>query len=696
MFTLRRFADRVADKSCMKGVSMKCGSHSLAAAALCLIAASSDSARAAPVPAEQDYLADLPVVLSVSRLKQAQGDAPGAVTVIDREMIRASGAREIAELLRLVPGFHVARAPQAPYALSYHGMATDFSRRVQVLIDGRSQYSPFYAGGVNWSLMPVAIEDIERIEVMRGSNSAAFGSNAFLGVVNIQTRSGADRPGATVALTSGQQSVNDRLVRGAWGDSAASVRATFENRRDNGIEGFFDLREKRLMDFRGDFRVSDRDELSVSLGALENFQGNGNGTAGNPRRVEKNSNDYFQLGWLRTLNPSESISLRFSHSHEAGASAISLTTVLPVVGLQVVPIDFGFHAWRDEIEVQHTFVTSPEMRFVWGGGYRNDNVYAPQFFSSRQKLRQRVGRLFGNMEWRTSPTWLFNIGASAESDSLSGTSFAPRLSAHFQPTPGHHLRLGISRAYRNPSLYEAHSNTAFVSTSGIVAARTTFSQQTPRPESILSRELGYVASSGDGRFQFDARAFREAVSDRIQSVNRTLPVPNCEFPFPLLPICGTADDYANAENVSIRGIEYQARWRPFVDTRLILNQSFVRLGQATLSFPSLMSATDVAKMRAQTLASSPTHATSLMLMQRLPGGFDLGLNYYWVGASKWSANTYASAFKRLDWRLAYGFSSGGRKAEIALTTRSDSAVHGEHDDAELVRRRGFVSLRLDM
>jgi len=136
---------------------------------------------------ESAFLDELPVVLSVSRLSQPVSEAPAAVTVIDRDMIRASGFRDIPDLLRLVPGFSVAYTRDNTWAIGYHGMADAFSRRFQVLVDGRSIYSAAY-GAVYWGELPLSIDDVERIEVVRGPDAATYGANAFLAVINIITK----------------------------------------------------------------------------------------------------------------------------------------------------------------------------------------------------------------------------------------------------------------------------------------------------------------------------------------------------------------------------------------------------------------------------------------------------------------------------------------------------------------------------
>ena len=130
---------------------------------------------------ENEFLNDVPIVLSVSRMPQRLDETPGSVTLLDRAMIRDTGARDVADLLRYVPGFQVSssfesNAPQA----SYHVNLKEYSNRIQVLVDGRSVYSPFLWGSTGPGLQAIAIDDIERIEVIRGTNAAAYGARAFL------------------------------------------------------------------------------------------------------------------------------------------------------------------------------------------------------------------------------------------------------------------------------------------------------------------------------------------------------------------------------------------------------------------------------------------------------------------------------------------------------------------------------------
>ena len=195
------------------------------------------------VAADEDiYFSDLPVVASVSRLPQRQADAPTSVTVIDRDMIRASGARDLNDVFRLVPGFLTFPNNTDSARVTYHGLTDEeYSPRVQVLVDGRSLHSPLFRNGTNWATIPVAIEDIERIEVVRGTNTVSYGTNAFLGVINIITVDPALARGFSVSTNYGNQGVRDYTLRsgGKLGESG-DYRFTYQARSDHGLADRFD------------------------------------------------------------------------------------------------------------------------------------------------------------------------------------------------------------------------------------------------------------------------------------------------------------------------------------------------------------------------------------------------------------------------------------------------------------------------
>jgi iron complex outermembrane receptor protein len=164
------------------------------------------------VLSEDAFLDDMPIVLSASRLPQPIENAPIATTIIDRQMIVASGFTEVPDLLRLAPGFIVDYYNGYTQAVGYHTLADRFSRRMQVLVDGRSVYEPGL-GAVPWNALALTIDDIERIEVVRGPNAASYGSNSFTSAVNIITRHAVLDRGLSLKTNIGSDGLAEGFVR---------------------------------------------------------------------------------------------------------------------------------------------------------------------------------------------------------------------------------------------------------------------------------------------------------------------------------------------------------------------------------------------------------------------------------------------------------------------------------------------------
>ncbi|MDO8893072.1 MAG: TonB-dependent receptor plug domain-containing protein [Sulfurimicrobium sp.] len=261
---------------------------------------------AGPSLSEGDYFTDLPVVLSVSRLAQPLSDTPGAVTIIDRETIRRSGAREVADLLRLVPGFIVTHVQGGARPIaSYHADYDAITRHLQVFVDGRSVYSTLLLGSANYGMMGIVLEDIERIEVLRGSNSAAYGANAFLGVVNIITRHSADTLGGMVSVGAGETNLRDGVARIGRGGPQGSFRLTASSRTDDGFNNIYDNSRLEQVHFRGDLQASDKDNLILTAGATRFRWGVPDNVPPANRHDEAWRNSYAHLDWTRQINSSD-------------------------------------------------------------------------------------------------------------------------------------------------------------------------------------------------------------------------------------------------------------------------------------------------------------------------------------------------------------------------------------------------------
>jgi len=224
---------------------------------------------------------DMPVVLSANRLEQPVADAAVSISVIDRETIEASGARTIPEVLRLIPGMQVGYSgnefgDEPQYVVAYHGHSDQYSRQMQVLIDGRSIYQPFF-GGINWKAIPVNINDIERIEVSRGPNLATYGANSFQAAINIITRTAAEDQGSFIQSNLGSNEIADLTYRYGGSSGKLDYRITVATFNDAGLDSanefdYPDDTHSNNIDYRLDYQIDNKNTLSYQGGYGKNRQ----------------------------------------------------------------------------------------------------------------------------------------------------------------------------------------------------------------------------------------------------------------------------------------------------------------------------------------------------------------------------------------------------------------------------------------
>src|SRR5260221_6053225 len=159
----------------------------------------------------------------VSKQKQTVAEAPAAVTAISQDDIRRSGMNNIPELLRLVPGLSVAQINGSHWAISSRGFNELYANKLEVLMDGRSVYTPLFSG-VYWDTIDYILPDLDRIEVIRGPGATLWGANAVNGVINITSKSARDTQGF---LLSGEVSTIDQIGGLPYGGQALKYTAFY-------------------------------------------------------------------------------------------------------------------------------------------------------------------------------------------------------------------------------------------------------------------------------------------------------------------------------------------------------------------------------------------------------------------------------------------------------------------------------------
>ena len=345
-----------------------------------LLATASVLASGAAQPSDL-FFGEIPVVLTASRMAQSPLDAPVAVTVIDREMIRASGFTEIHDLLRLVPGFLVADWAEGSPTVANHGLGDAYERRIKVMIDGGTVNSPLW-GNTAWQDLPVRVDDVERIEVVRGPNGAAYGVNAFQGVVNIITRSPSTQRGPSLISRVGKDGFYDHafLLSGKaqevvdWRMSASNRRAVnFEPYLHTDTAGRTQLNEREaitrsVFNLSATAQVATRDEISMMLGLSDGESDRGiPGSASYPLRADDERSLFLHLGWKRSFATDSELSLDYYHQDERTRAAWLDAGDL---GDPAAPVrrDRDSDVSRDSVEMQYFARLSPRWRFLLGVG----------------------------------------------------------------------------------------------------------------------------------------------------------------------------------------------------------------------------------------------------------------------------------------------------------------------------------------
>ena len=509
------------------------------ALALCLAGpAGAASTGADPSPLLES---SMPEVLSTTRLRQPKSRVPGTTTILQGQLIRDLGLLSLAEVFRLVPGMTVGYFGNNNPVVSYHGTVAHNQRRLQVQIDGRTAYQPSLAN-VDWNAMPVAIENIERIEISRGPNAAAYGINAFLATINIITRSPEDTQGVNLHAVYGEG--NYRNMFGSVGDISDDYgwRLSYQRRDDDG----FDYRISTLDDgqlvkapfnngysyntfsYDADKTLNSRHSLSFSAGVTDGTEQEDilsiDDVFGATTQPDIDVDDYYLQGKWNYV-PANNHFMHVQLSYQDYTRRQRWRSCPLGTGL-CADTNNDMAESRVEVEIQDTVILTNDLRFVSGLGYREDRYESETFFNGKGHDFQ--SRIFGNLEY-TPITWLtFNVGGNWErTTTLNHTVFSPRLAANFQLADNQTLRFVFSKAVRTPDAFEQSADwgyrmhnvspDAFASLEGERLGPTFQAPGTLGEERIISREISYFGQFrlASGLLSTEVKYFHDDLRDMI-------------------------------------------------------------------------------------------------------------------------------------------------------------------------------------
>jgi iron complex outermembrane receptor protein len=653
---------------------------------------------------EDYFFEEIPIVLSATRLSQPLSDTPAAITIIDKEMIRASGALKIPDLLRLVPGFQVARHHGAKYTASYHGNADQFARDMQVLVDGRSVYDPAF-GGVFWTDIPLAIEDINRIEVIRGPNAATYGSNSFSGVINIITEYPSEQTGTLMKITAGSEDTYQGLLRHAGSQGKLDYRVTLQYDESSGFSTRPDDSDTAAGSFRGDYQIDTNDSVSIQLGFSGGLRRDGYyGDTVQPPRDTDHTYHFQHFRWNHVSGPDSESSLQFYHNYQNIDDVFQLLTLSDLLIAEGVPpalvpvllaswgvpdlppvLGFGFETHRYDLEFQNISRLSDDLRLVWGLGARYDSGAGKEVFNSSSTFSRNQWRTFFNAEWIPLPDLTVNLGVMYEDFEGYKPLLSPRLAFNYHPAADHTLRLSASRAYRIPAIWEAHGDLMVYLTDGTPLSLYHKTTVDLEPEEIISYEIGYLGNFPAINTTVDIRGFREEISALIAEA-RDYSIPNP------VPIFSGVFSSLNSGWLEIEGAEIQVQFHPTPDS--LIHAGYSRMHAAGREVKSIDALGNIDEYR-DTGKQVPEESFSILASHRFPYGIQTSAAYYYMGRLKWGGDGHnLPSYDRLDLRLAKKFQSRGAAGEITLIFQNVDSRHFEFSEENLSEERVYLQLGL--
>jgi len=664
---------------------------------------------------EEDVFAEIDSVTGVTHLKQSLSQVPAAVTIIDRRTIEASTALNLVDLFRLVPGFQVYFIHGNKPGVTYHVPGGDYSRRLEVKVDGRSVYEPLLSS-VEWNTLGVDIDDIEYIEVVRGSNTAADGSNAFIASFNIVTRSPLADAGTKFSIQHGNQGIKSRAISHSSQYDQLATRFTlkasdnegfdFEDYADYAGKGFSDSADTFTVRYQGLWTPTVTDSINFQLGT-----GDTKTTIG-PSDYKKRhwKNKYQHFNWKRIANEWSDVELVLYHNQIDFVDNEDVWTVKTVLDAFGVNIDgiyenegFDYPSEVQKLLVQHpqnenVIIVSPtyahfsdrwdaelrsniysidNLRMSLALGSRHDSFETELFLGGPGQVGQISNRLNVNLEWTASDALTINLGNAFEKIRNKDNTNSYRAAANYQLSKKHIFRLAGSHSYRDPTLLEVNQNSIYTYDNQgeeITIYTRVFSDDNIATEKQVSREVGYLGLFDDKKLSLDIRIFDEKLTNLIGERRE----PSIG---PLKHIAETINIIDNVENVNLKGVEWQLQYRPTNQLLLSLNHSYLE-AEGDSWFASFELGDDVASegdVIHDLTKVVPENMANLLVSYEMSGGLKFSGSYHYKEGYKPGPRfDILPSHSRFDLKASKRWFSQSNWMELSLTAQNVGDDYQEH------------------
>lgn len=620
-------------------------------------------------------------VTTVSKEPEEVWKTPAAVFVLTQEDIRRSGATSIPEALRLVPGVEVAQVDSDHWSVSIRGFAAALASKILVLIDGRSVYTPLFAG-VYWQVQNTPIEDIERIEVIRGPGGTIWGANAVDGIVNIITKNARNTHGTLVSTGGGD--VDQGLGTARYGSGTSRglnyriYGMGFTRGPDFHTEGpNFDDWRMGQAGFRTDWDHGSRDSFTFQGDIYREIAGEASQYSlySTPSQVYVYGDGQFSGGnllarWKRTVNAGSDFQIQayFDRTNHFEP-------------------EYGETRNTFDVDFLHHLTLPWQQDFLWGLGMRispaNDIQTVPTIEFIPYKMTDQV---YSGFAQDTIPLFAkrlsFTLGSKLEHNNYSGFEVQPSGRLLWTPTPHQSFWGAVTRAVRTPSrIDEDIQLTDFGGfESGLPVYLRVYGNRQFQSEELLAYEVGY-RTLVKSHFYIDLALYYNDYND-IYSYQveapflETTPAP-VHAVLPLLT--------SNGIRGNTKGFEITPDWKPLSWWQVRPSYSHLEMeleDKPGSNDPSSVGVYD---------GSSPKHEFSVQSLVNLPRKLEFDQTYRYVSAlPAQTVASYQTVDARFGWHLTkqMEFSVNGRN----LLQPHFAQFGGDPGGPVEVRRSVYASL----
>ncbi|MFT2109655.1 TonB-dependent receptor plug domain-containing protein [Marinomonas sp. 2405UD68-3] len=516
-------------------------------------------------------------VVTPSKISQSRQEVSSSLSVLDRAFIQRSGVRTVEELMQFVPGFFVAPFYDSNrIVVAYHGTQLDKYRRIQVLVNGRSVYSSGLAR-VEWSKLPLNIEDVERVEINRGPNAASYGANSFFAVINIITRAPQDTLGG--AVSSYTDSRGDYNLYAQYSDLNGpwSYRASVSSKNIDG----FDVDQSNAKRHDGyDTQIanvyvvheSHNEQFELDFGGAQNTAKKESSSSSFESKAptEKTDRAYFKLDWLKQVSLNHEVSMHYYYERSDSLEErfISIPNVVTEVDIrgqtfQTNPYVAFFNSYslesivhssyfndlvetRQDIGIQSSLELNEDIKLVTSFNYRYDEADSQSYLQGTKS--DELIRVSSNVEYYLDTDWIVNAGGMLEKSKIDDVYFSPKFGVTKRFGVNQSVRFNVSKAIRTPDIFDQHARWSVTLASGEQSG-VTYAKDGEDEESITSYEIGYFHSVPTYGITYDIRVYRDQITDLALSNKQ------------LFGIGDTVIEEGKKMDLTVNGVEFELDWR---------------------------------------------------------------------------------------------------------------------------------------